>query len=38
MLFGSQVLTYNGELYNHERLRATFAGTLGVQRRQPKCS
>jgi asparagine synthase (glutamine-hydrolysing) len=26
MLFGSQVLTYNGELYNHERLRAAMAG------------
>jgi len=26
MLFGSQVLTYNGELYNHERLRATLPG------------
>jgi asparagine synthase (glutamine-hydrolysing) len=26
MLFGSQVLTYNGELYNHEPLRATLPG------------
>jgi asparagine synthase (glutamine-hydrolysing) len=26
MVFGSQVLTYNGELYNHERLRATLPG------------
>jgi asparagine synthase (glutamine-hydrolysing) len=26
MLFGSQVLTYNGELYNHERLRAELPG------------
>src|SRR3984885_6335575 len=26
MLFGSQVLTYNGELYNHERLRHSLAG------------
>ncbi|HEY0801198.1 MAG TPA: asparagine synthase (glutamine-hydrolyzing), partial [Steroidobacteraceae bacterium] len=26
MLYGSQVLTYNGELYNHERLRATLPG------------
>jgi asparagine synthase (glutamine-hydrolysing) len=26
MVFGSQVLTYNGELYNHERLRATMPG------------
>jgi asparagine synthase (glutamine-hydrolysing) len=26
MLFGSQVLTYNGELYNHERLRPTLPG------------
>jgi len=26
MLFGSQVLTYNGELYNHERLRAALPG------------
>jgi asparagine synthase (glutamine-hydrolysing) len=26
MVFGSQVLTYNGELYNHERLRANLAG------------
>jgi asparagine synthase (glutamine-hydrolysing) len=26
MLFGSHVLTYNGELYNHERLRATLPG------------
>jgi asparagine synthase (glutamine-hydrolysing) len=26
MVFGSQVLTYNGEIYNHERLRATLPG------------
>jgi len=26
MAFGSSVLTYNGELYNHERLRATMPG------------
>jgi asparagine synthase (glutamine-hydrolysing) len=26
MVFGSHVLTYNGELYNHERLRAKLAG------------
>ncbi len=26
MLFGSQVLTYNGELYNHERLRPALPG------------
>jgi asparagine synthase (glutamine-hydrolysing) len=26
MLFGPQVLTYNGELYNHERLRAALPG------------
>jgi asparagine synthase (glutamine-hydrolysing) len=26
MLFGSHVLTYNGELYNHERLRAALPG------------
>src|SRR5258708_2654504 len=26
MVFGSQVLTYNGELYNHERLRAALPG------------
>src|SRR5580692_11668562 len=26
MLFGSEVLTYNGELYNHERLRAAMPG------------
>ena len=26
MSFGSQVLTYNGEIYNHERLRAQLAG------------
>jgi asparagine synthase (glutamine-hydrolysing) len=26
MVFGSQVLTYNGELYNHERLRAQMQG------------
>jgi asparagine synthase (glutamine-hydrolysing) len=26
MVFGSHVLTYNGELYNHERLRATLPG------------
>src|SRR6202030_1608587 len=26
MLYGSQVLTYNGELYNHERLRAALPG------------
>jgi asparagine synthase (glutamine-hydrolysing) len=26
MSFGGAVLTYNGELYNHERLRATLAG------------
>jgi len=26
MLFGSQVLTYNGELYNHARLRAALPG------------
>jgi asparagine synthase (glutamine-hydrolysing) len=26
MVFGAQVLTYNGELYNHERLRATLPG------------
>ena len=26
MLFESQVLTYNGELYNHEQLRATLPG------------
>src|SRR6202046_4768213 len=26
MLFGSQVLTYNGEIYNHERLRADLPG------------
>jgi asparagine synthase (glutamine-hydrolysing) len=27
MLFESHVLTYNGELYNHERLRATLPGS-----------
>jgi asparagine synthase (glutamine-hydrolysing) len=26
MVYGSHVLTYNGELYNHERLRAAMAG------------
>jgi asparagine synthase (glutamine-hydrolysing) len=26
MIFGSHVLTYNGELYNHERLRAALPG------------
>jgi asparagine synthase (glutamine-hydrolysing) len=26
MVFGSHVLTYNGELYNHERLRSTLPG------------
>jgi asparagine synthase (glutamine-hydrolysing) len=26
MVFGSHVLTYNGELYNHERLRQTLPG------------
>jgi asparagine synthase (glutamine-hydrolysing) len=26
MLFGSHVLTYNGELYNHERLRSALPG------------
>jgi asparagine synthase (glutamine-hydrolysing) len=26
MVFGSHVLTYNGELYNHERLRPSLAG------------
>ena len=26
MVFGSHVLTYNGELYNHERLRAALPG------------
>ena len=26
MVFGSHVLTYNGELYNHERLRADLPG------------
>ena len=26
MLFGAHVLTYNGELYNHERLRAALPG------------
>ena len=26
MAFGSQVLTYNGEIYNHERLRADLPG------------
>ena len=26
MVFGSQVLTYNGEIYNHERLRADLPG------------
>jgi asparagine synthase (glutamine-hydrolysing) len=26
MVFGSEVLTYNGELYNHERLRASLLG------------
>ncbi|HXA35829.1 MAG TPA: asparagine synthase (glutamine-hydrolyzing) [Steroidobacteraceae bacterium] len=26
MLFDSQVLTYNGEIYNHERLRAQLSG------------
>jgi asparagine synthase (glutamine-hydrolysing) len=26
MSFGASVLTYNGELYNHEQLRATMAG------------
>src|ERR1700733_12794737 len=26
MLFGSHVLTYNGELYNHEKLRAALPG------------
>ena len=26
MLYGSQVLTYNGELYNHERLRRALPG------------
>jgi asparagine synthase (glutamine-hydrolysing) len=29
MLYGSQVLTYNGELYNHERLRAALPGPWG---------
>ena len=26
MTFGTQVLTYNGEIYNHERLRTQLAG------------
>jgi asparagine synthase (glutamine-hydrolysing) len=26
MVFGSQVLTYNGEIYNHEKLRVDLAG------------
>src|ERR1700723_2686605 len=26
MMFGTQVLTYNGEIYNHERLRTQLAG------------
>jgi asparagine synthase (glutamine-hydrolysing) len=26
MVYGSQVLTYNGEIYNHEKLRADLAG------------
>ncbi len=26
MVFGSQVLTYNGEIYNHQKLRAQLAG------------
>ncbi len=33
MLFDSQVLTYNGEIYNHERLRAELTGTVALHRR-----
>ena len=33
MVLGPQVLTYNGEIYNHERLRGGLAGTMALERR-----